>query len=245
MRKSGRKLASVITAAAMVLSLAACSNNQGETTAMEVVTEATTEKETVAQESNEEETTEAKKETETGKHQQADIVVIGAGGAGMTAAIQAVQDGATDVVVLEKMPVTGGNTTRSTGGLNAADTKYQEAEGIEDSVELFVEDTMKGGKELNDKELVTVMAENSKDAVDWVNEIGGDLSVVGMFAGASVKRIHRPTDTSAVGPMLVKALNAKTAELAIPVLLETEAKEILLDDNGAVCGVAATDKDIR
>lgn len=67
----------------------------------------------------------------------------------MTAAIQAVQDGATDVVVLEKMPIAGGrNASCSTGGLNAASTKYQEAEGIEDFIELFAEDTMKSGKGL-------------------------------------------------------------------------------------------------
>lgn len=235
MRKSGKKLVSAIMAAAMVMSLAGCGGNKpAETTA---ATTAATEAETTK-----EETTEAAKE-ETAESQQADIVVIGAGGAGMTAAIQAVQDGATDVVVLEKMPVTGGNTTRSTGGLNACATKYQEAEGIEDSVDLFVEDTMKGGKELNNKELVTVMAENSAAAVDWVNEIGGDLSVVGMFGGASVKRIHRPTDTSAVGPMLVKALNNKMAELNIPVLLETTAKQIIVNDEGAVSGVVAEDKD--
>ncbi|MFV0352498.1 MAG: flavocytochrome c [Oscillospiraceae bacterium] len=171
---------------------------------------------------------------------QADIVVIGAGGAGMTAAIQAAQDGATNVVVVEKMPITGGNTTRSTGGLNAAATKYQEEAEIEDSVELFVQDTMKSGKELNDIELVTVMAENSAAAVDWVNDIGGDLSVVGMFGGASVERIHRPSDTSAVGPMLVKALNNKMAELNIPVLLNTTATSILVDETGAVSGITAT-----
>lgn len=235
MRKSGRKLVSVAVAAAMVLSLAACGGKTADTTT--AATEATTAEET---------TTAAETEAETdaaAEAQQADIVVIGAGGAGMTAAIQAVQDGATDVIVLEKMPITGGNTTRSTGGLNACATEYQAADGIEDSVELFVEDTMKGGKELNDKELVTVMAENSAAAVDWVNEIGGDLSVVGMFGGASVKRIHRPTDTSAVGPMLVKTLNAKMAELNIPVLLETTATQILVDDKGAVSGVVATDKD--
>lgn len=234
MRKSGRKLVSVAVAAAMVLSMAACGGKTADTT---TAAEATTAEET---------TTAAETEAATdaaAEAQQADIVVIGAGGAGMTAAIQAVQDGATDVIVLEKMPITGGNTTRSTGGLNACATEYQKAEGIEDSVELFVEDTMKGGKELNDKELVTVMAENSAAAVDWVNEIGGDLSVVGMFGGASVKRIHRPTDTSAVGPMLVKTLNAKMAELNIPVLLETTATQILVDDKGAVFGVVATDKD--
>lgn len=177
---------------------------------------------------------------ETTSNKQADIVVIGAGGAGMTAAIEAVQNGATNVVILEKMPQTGGNTTRSTGGLNASETKYQKADGIEDSNELFIEDTMKGGKNLNDLNLVTTLVENSAAAVDWVNEIGGDLSVVGMFGGASVKRIHRPSDTSAVGPMLVKTLNNKLAELKVPVLLETKADEILVDENGAVCGVKAT-----
>lgn len=232
MRKTGRKLAAFTLAATMVLSMAACSK---KAEAPVDTTAATT---TAA-----EETTVAETEAPATENQQADIVVIGAGGAGMTAAIQAVQDGATDVVVLEKMPITGGNTTRSTGGLNAAATKYQEADGIEDSVDLFVEDTMKGGKEINNKELVTVMAENSADAVDWVNEIGGDLSVVGMFGGASVKRIHRPSDTSAVGPMLVKTLNAKMAELNIPVLLETTAQKILVDADGKVSGVTAVDKD--
>lgn len=185
----------------------------------------------------------AAEETKTEDEYEADVVVIGAGGAGMTAAIQAAQDGETNVVILEKMPVTGGNTTRSTGGLNAAYTKYQKEQGIEDSVELFVEDTMKGGKNLNDPELVQTLAENSADAVDWVNDIGGDLSVVGQFAGASVKRIHRPSDTSAVGPMLVKTLNAKVAELNIPVFLETKAEHILVDEKGAVSGVEATGKD--
>ena len=185
----------------------------------------------------------AKGERFTGDWNQADIVVIGAGGAGMTAAAQAAMDGASNVVVLEKMPITGGNTVRATGGLNAAETKYQKADGIEDSVDLFIDDTMKGGKNLNDPELVWVLAEQSADAVDWVNEIGGDLSVVGQFGGASVKRIHRPSDTSAVGPMLVQALNQELEKLKIPVFLETTATHILLDQDGAVCGVEAVGSD--
>ena len=173
------------------------------------------------------------------KEQSADIVVIGAGGAGMTAAIEATLKGATNVVILEKMPITGGNTVRATGGLNASETEYQKRDGIEDSNDLFFEDTMKGGKNLNDPALVRELVENSAAAVDWVNEIGGDLSVVAQFGGASVKRIHRPSDTSAVGPMLVKALNAKIEKLGIPVLLETKATKILVDENGRVTGVEA------
>lgn len=172
----------------------------------------------------------------------ADIVVIGAGGAGMSAAIEAAQKGATNVVILEKMPITGGNTVRATGGLNASETQYQKRDGIEDSNDLFYEDTMKGGKNLNDPNLVRTLVENSAAAVDWVNEIGGDLSVVAQFGGASVKRIHRPSDTSAVGPMLVKTLNAKLDELGIPVLLETKATKIIADKDGKITGVEAEDE---
>ena len=136
----------------------------------------------------------------------ADIVVIGAGGAGMTAAIQAAQDGATNVVIIEKTAMAGGNTTRATGGLNASETTFQDRDAIEDSNQLFIDDTMKGGKNINDLSLVTYMAENSAEALYWVNDLGADLTVVGLFGGASVKRIHRPSDTSAVGPVLVKTL---------------------------------------
>ena len=70
----------------------------------------------------------------------------GATGAGLTAALEAHEAGA-DVIILEKMPVVGGNTNYATGGLNAAETSVQAGLGIEDSVELYFNDTMKGGKE--------------------------------------------------------------------------------------------------
>ena len=171
----------------------------------------------------------------------ADIVVIGAGGAGMTAAIQAVQDGATNVVIIEKTGMAGGNTTRSTGGLNASETTFQTRDEIEDSNQLFIDDTMKGGKNINDLSLVTYMAENSADALYWVNDLGADLTVVGLFGGASVKRIHRPSDTSAVGPVLVKTLLSVVEKNNIPVLYNTKAEEIITDANGAVSGVKVTD----
>lgn len=178
----------------------------------------------------------------TVEKKSADIVVIGAGGAGMSAAMQAVQSGATNVVILEKMPQTGGNTIRTTGGMNAAETDLQASNEIEDSIELMIEDTMKGGKDLNDKELVKVLAENSAAGVTWVNENGGDLSEVGMFGGASVKRIHKPTGGAAVGPMLVQMFNENMDKLNIPVMLETTANQIIVED-GKITGVKASNKD--
>ena len=97
-----------------------------------------------------------------------DVVVVGAGGAGLTAAAQAAENGA-KVIVVEKMPIVGGNSLKATGGMNAADTQYQADLGITDSgVQEFIEDTINGGHGINDRSLVTVMAEQSSDAIDWL-----------------------------------------------------------------------------
>ncbi len=141
---------------------------------------------------------------------QADVVVIGGGGAGLTSAIAAYEKGAS-VILIEKTDLLGGNTNYATGGINAAGTKIQKAAGIEDSPELFYEDTMKGGKNRNNKELVKILTKNSAAIVDWLVERGVDISEVTYSGGQSVKRIHRPTGGVAVGPVVVSGL-AKTAE---------------------------------
>ena len=141
---------------------------------------------------------------------EADVVVIGAGGAGLTSAIAAHEKGA-KVILIEKTELLGGNTNYATAGLNAAGTKIQEKLGEKDSPELFYEDTMKGGKNKNNKELVKVLANNSSAIVDWLTERGADLSELTSTGGQSAKRTHRPTGGSAVGPNIVSALS-KTAE---------------------------------
>ena len=168
---------------------------------------------------------------------ETDIVIIGAGGAGMTAAITAKQAGA-DVIILEKMPMVGGNTTKATGGMNAAETKFQEAEGIEDSVETFIKDTMTGGYEINDPDLVGIMAGQSSDAIDWLESINAPLPKVSFSGGATNARIHAPEDGSAVGNYLVNAFSKQLEELDVPVYMETKATEIIVKD-GVVVGVKA------
>ena len=141
---------------------------------------------------------------------EADVVVIGGGGAGLTSAIAAHEKGA-KVILIEKTELLGGNTNYATAGLNAAGTKIQEKLGEKDSPELFYEDTMKGGKNKNNKELVRVLANNSSAIVDWLIERGADLSEITSTGGQSAKRTHRPTGGAAVGPNIVSALS-KTAE---------------------------------
>ena len=169
---------------------------------------------------------------------ETDIVIIGAGGAGMTAAINATQAGK-NVIVLEKMPYAGGNTTKATGGMNAAETHYQKEQGIEDSVAQFVEDTMKGGHDINDKDLVTVMAKNSAKGIDWLDSIGAPLPKVSFSGGATNKRIHSPEDGSGVGAYLVTSFLRTMDELGIQVMYDTRATSLMTLD-GTVVGVQAS-----
>ena len=170
-----------------------------------------------------------------------DVVIVGAGGAGMSAAITAKQQGKT-VLLLEKMPYVGGNTTKATGGMNAAETHYQAEQGITDSVEQFVEDTMKGGHNINNPDLERTMSEKSADAINWLDEIGAPLPKVSFSGGATNARIHAPADGSGVGSYLVNCFSETMEKLGIEVLLETKANEIIMVD-GAAAGVKAESPD--
>ena len=179
--------------------------------------------------------------TRTAETLNCDVVIVGAGGAGLTAAIQANQDGA-DVIVLEMMPMVGGNSLKATGGMNAAGTQFQAALGITDSgVQEFIEDTMNGGHQLNNIDLVTTMAEQSSDAVDWLAELGAELPKVAATGGTVHKYLHEPEDGSAVGSFLVEKLSATCEQLNIPIMLNTQATELIMDGDTAV-GVLAQDK---
>ena len=166
---------------------------------------------------------------------QYDIVIVGAGGAGMAAALSA-KDAGMNPVILEKMPIAGGNTLKSSGGMNASETKFQEAQGIEDSNELFFEDTLKGGKGTNDQELLHYLVDNSASAIDWLDSMGITLDNISYSGGASVKRIHRPHDGSAVGTYLVDGLLRNIHEQEIPLFVNADVTKINETD-GKVTGV--------
>ena len=108
------------------------------------------------------------------------------------------------MIVLEKMPITGGNTQIASGGMNAAGTKHQAAQGIKDSWELMRDDTLKGGKNMGIPALVEILAKDSAAANDWMTSLGADLSGITRGGGASANRFHAPKDGSPVGPGAVE-----------------------------------------
>lgn len=84
-----------------------------------------------------------------------------------------------------KMPVAGGNTIKSSSGMNASQTKFQEKEGIKDSNDKFFEETLKGGKGTNDQELLRYFVDHSAEAIDWLDTKGITLSNLTITGGMS------------------------------------------------------------
>lgn len=166
---------------------------------------------------------------------QYDIVIVGAGGAGMTAALEAKANGM-NPVIFEKMPVAGGNTLKASSGMNASETKFQKEQGINDSNDAFYEETLKGGKGTNNTELLRFFVDHSADAIDWLDSIGIKLNNLTITGGMSEKRTHRPEDGSAVGQYLVNGLLKNIQEQEIPLFVNAKVTEITQQD-GKVNGV--------
>lgn len=166
-----------------------------------------------------------------------DVVVIGAGGAGLIAAIEAKLNGA-NVSVIEKMAFPGGNTLISGAEYAAPENWVQKKEGLKDSKDQFFNDTMKGGDNESNPNLVKVLADNALDGAVWlkdyVNVVFEDRQM--FFGGHSVKRSLVPNGAS--GVEVIGKLMAKAKELGIPVYLEMNAVELITDGNRVV-GVKA------
>ena len=174
--------------------------------------------------------------------EKCDVVVIGAGGAGLTAAIEAKAAGA-NVIVLEKMPAAGGNTLISGAEYAASNNWMQKEMGIEDSVEQHIADTLKGGDYVNDPALVRVVAENALAGAEWLRDFVGVVweDELMQFGGHSAKRSLVPEGAS--GRAIITKQLVKAEEMGIPVLLNTKATALITDETGKVVGVEAEGKE--
>ena len=165
------------------------------------------------------------------------ILVIGAGGAGLTAALSAIQAGAQDVVVIEKQAMFAGASSVA-GGLAGGCSELQRSFGItEDTPEQIFEDIMKGGQ-ANQEDLVRLWAGEMGTTLDWLIENGVPIeSQFSNFPEHTHQRSFMVTGGS--GEMLkVLAEDVKAAGGRID--METEATA-LLTENGAVTGAVAKD----
>lgn len=170
-----------------------------------------------------------------------DIVIVGGGGAGLTAAVEATQAGSS-VVVVEKNGFVGGNTILCGGIYNAPDPELQEPEGIEDSEELFYEQTYEAGDEVANPELVKVLTENSYDGLEWLKSIGMEFrDDIGQGAGSLYPRTHtavKPNGTGFIDAFMENLDESGNAQI----LTETTAEHIIMED-GKAAGIKAKNYD--
>ncbi|MBS5678254.1 MAG: FAD-dependent oxidoreductase [Clostridiales bacterium] len=183
-----------------------------------------------------------------------DVIVVGAGMAGLSASVRAAELGA-NVLVLEQNYRVGGSANTAGGSISGAGYKIQKAAGIEDSPELFYQDFVTlGGEEFMNTEIAKVHAERSGAAIDWLQEdVGVEFSDKVDSGSYLTMDINRVTYTaggasSGGGSYFVKGLSDKLQSYidagTVQLCLDTLVTDIVLNDNGDVTGVMVGDKEI-
>lgn len=163
-----------------------------------------------------------------------DVLVLGGGGAGITSALTASENGS-KVILTEKIGYLGGATIISGGIVPAAGTSQQEAAGIVDNNDLFVRDIFRPSSYSVRKDLVYTIAENAKGVVEWLEDQGVVMSLItdNLFYGQSNYRMHI-AEGSGVGMTQTLISNLNNDD-NIEVLMNSPAIELAIQD-GEVIG---------
>jgi flavocytochrome c len=174
-----------------------------------------------------------------------DVVVLGFGGAGACAAIEA-HDAGAKVIILEKMPMAGGSTSLSGGIVYAGGTSVQKKGGIVDSAEGMYKYWMAVNDNLVDPEITRYLAEESGPVIDWLIGLGAEFKpeniyVAGLEAQFEsitpiVKRGHQATGR---GGGLMNVLQTAVKKRNIDVRFRVAAERLVTNAEGAVIGVLA------
>jgi flavocytochrome c len=176
---------------------------------------------------------------------EADIVIVGGGGAGLAAAITAHDEGV-DVLLVEKMPQLGLCNTAVCGGIiNAWSSKLKlhEKLGIQDSLELQYQDLLKSGDYMGDPELIRTLVENAPSVIDFLVDIGVPFAdTLTQSGGQSVPRTFSVVGG---GPTLHKKLREEFQKRGINTLLGHKVTRIIREkaNSGRVLGVEAETED--
>lgn len=164
---------------------------------------------------------------------ETDVLVIGGGGAGASAAIEA-HEGHADVMIVTKLRMGDANTMMAEGGIQAADKEH-------DSPAIHYLDAFGGGHYTNRPELLYKLVTEGPECVKWLNDLGvmfdkdADGTMVTTHGGGtSRKRMHAAKDYS--GAEIMRVLRDEVMNRDIPIVDFTVAIELILDDQGKAAG---------
>lgn len=176
-------------------------------------------------------------EQEEPQNEQYDIVVAGAGAAGMMAAINAYEHGARNILVVEKQAVVGGGTAAASGGMHACDTKVMQKFGYEETMVDMFETAVRRGVGLGQTEIYGLYIGAATDFVNWLIDCGYD------FWDIIYGDLHKPSDGSMPGASLAAALYDQLSKRGIEVRLNSPATRLVTDEDGRISGVAINGPD--
>ncbi|MCU0887029.1 MAG: FAD-dependent oxidoreductase, partial [Rubritepida sp.] len=171
------------------------------------------------------------------------VVIIGAGAAGLCAALAAREAGA-EVLLLERDAVPRGSTALSAGLIPAAGTRFQRVRGIADDVELFAADIQAKAKGVALPELVRLVASAAAPTVEWLADAHGlDFSVVDDFdyPGHARRRMHGLPSRS--GAELLDRLRSAAERAEVTLLTDAHVDALIADADGTPRGVQVTRPD--
>ena len=162
-----------------------------------------------------------------------DVLIIGAGGAGTSAAIEAHENGA-KVMIVTKLRMGDANTMMAEGGIQAADKPG-------DSPAQHFLDAFGGGHFAAQKDLLYKLVTEAPEAIRWLSELGVEFDktpdgtmVTTHGGGTSRKRMHAAKDYS--GAEIMRTLRDEVLNRQIPVVDFTSAIELIKDENGRCAG---------
>ena len=162
-----------------------------------------------------------------------DVLIIGGGGAGSSAAIEAHKNGA-NVMIITKLRIGDANTMMAEGGIQAADKPN-------DSPAQHYLDAFGGGHFAAKPELLYKLVNEAPEAIQWLNDLGVEFDkapdgtmITTHGGGTSRKRMHAAKDYS--GAEIMRTLRDEVLNREIPVVDFTVAIEIILDDEGKAAG---------
>ena len=177
-----------------------------------------------------------------------EIVVVGAGAAGLSAALEAANNGA-KVILVEKLAMTGGSTARSGGKVQAAGTDIQKANGVEDNADLYYDHLMTVGENKVDPVKTRLIADNSLTDFNWLVENGVEFSknieqlhekyrpIRGHYVSAQDGKVEQDGH----GWAITQPLENVAKEKGVEIMLETPAKKLIIDNKGTVTGIECED----
>lgn len=165
-----------------------------------------------------------------------DIVIIGSGAAGLSAAIQATENGK-DVLIIEKMPFAGGSTALSGGEISIPENILSMDQPQNDSPETMLADMMRASQNTANPKLANTICTNIADTVLWL------IDSAGIKFSNDVYKVNghsypRTTFPDGGGATLINKMVLRAEELGVKIIYNVRAKNIIQNENGKALGVS-------